>query len=85
MPPTSIKRGEQVDIHDVELEDSYDVLISDVWDGILRSELSDIIGIPYLQKATKNEASTIVEKLEGPIFPPHLRMVFPCVVGYEGT
>jgi hypothetical protein len=54
----AIKRGEFVDIHEVggtEPKD-YDGLITDINNETLQSETSELVGIPYLQEATKDEA-----------------------------
>src|SRR5436190_20820609 len=47
----AIDRGEFTDIHDiggVEPED-FDVLITDMDDNTLRSEVAELVGIPYLE------------------------------------
>ena len=52
-----VARGASVDIHDIGGVDpnDYDVLIPDVDDHTLHHEISDLVGIPYLKEATKEE------------------------------
>jgi hypothetical protein len=45
--------------------------------------VSEIIGVPYLQKATQDEAKKVVETAEGFIYGKTLRIIFPCVVGFR--
>ena len=47
-------RGEYVDIHDIRGPDpkDYDVILTDVDYDTLKAEISELGGIPYLQKAT---------------------------------
>ena len=52
----------------------------DMNDAKLRTEISELIGIPYLQPATKDEADKIVTGL---IYGDKYRVIFPCVVGYK--
>jgi hypothetical protein len=49
------ERGEFVGIHDIGGVDpkNYDVLITDMNDEALRHEISELVGITYLQEATK--------------------------------
>ncbi|KAF2182315.1 hypothetical protein K469DRAFT_752136 [Zopfia rhizophila CBS 207.26] len=78
-------RGEFIDIHDiggVEPED-YDVLITDIDNNTLRSEVAELIGIPYLKKATKEEANNVVEIGHGITYGRKFRIIFPCVVSFE--
>ena len=51
-------RGTFVDVHDIGPVNpkDYDVLITDIDDHKLHSEISDLVGIPYLKEATKEEA-----------------------------
>jgi hypothetical protein len=81
----AIERGEFVDIHDPSGPDPshFDVLITDVDDCLLRSDISELIGIPYLKEATKDEANQMLETTSGLIYSRHSRLLFPCVVGVE--
>jgi hypothetical protein len=81
-----IERGEFVDIHDIGRADptDYDVLITDVDDSILRSQISELVGVPYLQEATKEEANKVVETGSGFLYGRNSRTIFPCVVSYNG-
>ena len=63
----AIERGEFVDIHDigsVDLKD-YDVLITDMNNDTLHSEISKLVDIPYLQEATKEEADKVAREIRG--------------------
>jgi hypothetical protein len=44
-----------VDVHDLGAED-FDVLLTDITDKVLRGPIAQIAGIPYLKKATREEA-----------------------------
>jgi len=84
----AIERGEFIDIHDiggVDPED-HDVIITDMSDytsdNMLRTDIAELLGIPYLQKATKDEANKKIE-IAGIIYGTKFRMVFPCVVSFE--
>lgn len=83
----AIRRGEYVDVHDVGglNPKDYDVLFTDVNYNILRGEISVLGGIPYLQKATKTEAETVVEEGKAMVFGPQLRVIFPAVVSTEDS
>lgn len=77
------ERGEFIDIHDVGGVDSKDfvALITDVNDNILRSDVAELAGIPYLKEATKDEVNKVVEIGTGFVY--NFRLIFPCVVGFE--
>lgn len=83
-----IARGDYIDIHDIGGVDpnDYDVLITDITDmndNILRSNVSDLVGIPYLREATKDEANNKVQIGHCFIYGRNLRTIFPCVVSYR--
>ena len=87
----AIERGEFIDIHDiggVDPED-YDVLITDMSDNKLRTEIAELLGVPYLQEATKDEANKKIEIATGMTYTTSItdgaksRMVFPCVVSFK--
>jgi len=61
----NVARGTFVDIHDIGGVDpnDYDVLITDVNDHTLHNEISDLVGIPYLKEATKEEADKKADSL----------------------
>ena len=61
----NIARGKFVDIHDIGPVDpkEYDVLITDIKDHTLHNEISDLVGIPYLKEATKEEADKKADSL----------------------
>ncbi len=75
-------RGEFIDIHDVGGVDpeDFDVLITDVNDEKLRSEIAEAVGIQYLAKATEADANKVLEIGQGVIYGKKLRTIFPCVV-----
>lgn len=80
-----IARGAFVDIHDIGPVDpkDYDVLITDIDDHTLHNEISDIVGIPYLKEATKEEADKVADSLRGFVYGKKFRMILPCVLKIE--
>jgi len=78
------ERGEFIDIHDIGGVDpkDYDVLITDVDDNILRTEVSELVGIPYLKEATKDEANDKVRIGHCIIYGMKQRTIFPCIVSF---
>jgi hypothetical protein len=81
----AVERGEFVDIHDIGRTDpkDYDVLITDMSERILRDSISKLVGIPYLKKATRDEARQNLETSTGFFYGRNSRIIFPCVVGFE--
>jgi hypothetical protein len=81
----AIERGEFVDIHDIGGVDpkDYDVLITDVDNDTLHSEISNLVGIQYLKEATKDEADMVVEDIHGFVYGRKYRMMLPCVLSIE--
>ena len=79
------ERGEWVDIHDIGPvgPEEFDVWITDMDEEKLRSEVAELIGIPYLEKASQNEANNKVGLGHGIVYGKYLRVVFPCVVALE--
>lgn len=79
------ERGKLIDIHDVGGVDpkDYDVLISDVDDDILRTDLSELMGIPYLKEATKDEANDKVDIGHCIIYGMKQRTIFPSIVSFQ--
>ena len=49
----------------------------------LRSEISKLVGIPYLSEATKDEANKVAETGSGYLYGRNSRTIFPCVVSYR--
>jgi hypothetical protein len=78
-------RGEFIDIHDVGGMNSndYDVLITDIDNKKMRSEISEAVGIQYLVKATEADANKVVEVGHGYVYGPKFRTIFPCVVSHD--
>ena len=62
--------GEYVDIHDFDgiAPDNYDVLITGVDDGKLRSEISQGLGIHCLGKATEDNANKVAKYIDGYVY-----------------
>ena len=60
----------------------FDVLITDVTAKILRDEVAEIAGVPYLKRATKDEDKKI-DICTGFAYGLNSRIMFPCVVGLE--
>jgi len=77
-----IARGKFVDIHDIGPVDpkDYDVLIKDIDDHTLHTEISDIVGIPYLKEAMKEEADKVADSIPGFMYGDSFRMILPCVL-----
>jgi hypothetical protein len=61
----------------------YDVLSTESHDDTLHSEISKLVGIPYLKEATKDEADHVAEEIHGVLYGQKLRMIFPCVLSVE--
>jgi hypothetical protein len=82
----AIERKEFIDIHDIGPVDpkDYDVLLTDINDNILRADVAELVGIPYLEKATKDDANNVVTIGHGIIYGKTLRTIFPCVVSFQG-
>ena len=78
------ERNEFIDIHDMGGVDpnSYDVLLSDINDNMLRSDVAEIVGIPYLSKATKDDARKMVGIGHGIIYGETGRLIFPTPVSF---
>jgi hypothetical protein len=67
-------------------EEHYDALImdtTDINDHILHNEISELVGIPYLKEATKEEADKEVDSLRGFVYGDKYRMILPCVLKIE--
>ncbi|KAH0548164.1 hypothetical protein GP486_008112, partial [Trichoglossum hirsutum] len=81
----AIKNGNFVDIHDIGGTDpkDYDVLITDVDNDVLRSEISELVGMPYLKEATKDEANNTPDKTCGFVYGQKFRMIFPCLLSIK--
>jgi hypothetical protein len=78
------ERNEFIDIHDIGPVDpkDYDVLLTDITDNMLRIDIAEIVGIPYLDKATEGDANKLVEIGHGILYGQRLRTIFPCVVTF---
>jgi hypothetical protein len=77
--------SEYVDIHELRdisnLElNNYDVLITDVTEKTLRTEISKVFGIDYLAKATEEDAKREVDAINGCLYGDGRRAMVPCVV-----
>jgi hypothetical protein len=83
----AIERGQFVDIHDIGRVDpnDYDVLLTDINNDILHSEISKLVDIPYLKEATKDEADKEARKIHGFLYGQKLRMILPCVLSIKGA
>jgi hypothetical protein len=73
-------------VHDIGSSDSgnFDVLITDVTDTILRTEIAELVSIIYLVKATKEEANKQLDISSGFLYGNNFRPILPCVVSSEG-
>jgi hypothetical protein len=83
----AIQRGQFVDIHDISgvNPDDYDALITDIDNETLQSEISEVIGIPYLQEAMKDEAEKVAGQIRGFVYSCMFRMILPCVLSTNDT
>ena len=79
------ERGEFIDIHDIGgvSPKDFDALITDMDDKNLRSEVAELISIPYLEKTTKKEANNKVNLGHGIVYGDKFRVLFPHIVGLE--
>jgi len=59
---------------------NYDVLITDVNEETLRTEISKVFGIDYLAKATEDDAKREVDVMNGYLYGEGRHAMFPCVV-----
>jgi hypothetical protein len=78
----AIERGEFVDIHDIGGVNpkDYDVLITDINNDTLHSEISKLVDIPYLKEATKDDADKMPREIQGFMYGQKRLMILPCVV-----
>jgi hypothetical protein len=81
----AIERGQFVDIHDITGVNpkDYDVLFSDVGEDTLHTNISKLVGIPYLKEATKEEVDKVVDEINGTLYGEAFRMILPCVLSAE--
>lgn len=64
----------------------YDVLsagFTDVTDEILRTEIAELVGIPYLSRATQDESNKKVDIGSGFLYGDTYCPIFPCVVKFR--
>ena len=73
------ERGEFDDIHDISnIEpNNFDVVITDVSDKTLQTDIAELVGISYLQEANKR-----LDFASGFLYGINSRPIFPCVVKY---
>jgi len=62
---------------------NYDVLSTETHDDTIHSEISKLVGIPYLKEATKDEADNVAKKVHGILYDRKFPMIFPCVLSVE--
>jgi hypothetical protein len=80
-------RGQVVDVHDavgVQPKD-YDVLLTDMDRDTLHTDISKVVGIPYLKEATKEEADKVALEIPGVLYGETFRTIFPCVLCAKDT
>jgi hypothetical protein len=83
----AIERGQFVDIHDlvgVQPKD-YDVVLSDMDKDTLHTDISKVVGIPYLKEATKDDADKVAREINGALYGETFCMIFPCVLSAKST
>jgi hypothetical protein len=80
------KRGEFIDIHDVGGVDpqDFDVLLTDMDNNTLHSDISALAGVPYLKEAMKDEADKKVASVQGFVYGRLTRNIFPCTLSIQG-
>ena len=61
----------------------YDVLVTDITDNTLRSEIAELAGMAYLEKATKDDANKTVDIGYGFLYGSKFRPIFPCIVSFR--
>jgi hypothetical protein len=49
----------------------------------LQSEISELVGIPYLKEATKDEADKVAREIRGFLYGRKLRPILPCVLSID--
>jgi len=75
-----IKRARIVDIYSLPPDPAaYDVLVSDIKHKTLETTIAKELGIPYLSKATKHQATEVVSSAEGYIYGSGFRLIIPLV------
>lgn len=77
-----VRHEEIIDIHDfdpIQAQD-YNVSLTDVDDGKLRSEIAQALAIHYLGKATTDDAVTKAEHIDGYLYGHKRQPVLSCVV-----
>ena len=77
--------SEYIDIHDLRsisglALNGYDVLITDISENTLRTEISKSFGIDYLAKATEHDAKREIDTIDGYLYGEGYRAMVPCVV-----
>ena len=76
--------SEYVDIHDLQsisglALNGYDILITDINENTLRTEISKGFGIDYLAKATEHDAKREIDAIDGYLYGEGYRAMVPCV------
>ena len=74
-----------VDIHELrdisDLEpNNFDILMTDVNEKTLQTEISRVFGIDYLAEATEDDAMREVDAIDGYLYGDGRRAMVPCVV-----
>jgi hypothetical protein len=63
----------------MKMED-FDVLITDLDYKKLQCDILELLGVPYLSKATEANAKRVVEVGEAIIYGESYRTIFPCII-----
>lgn len=76
------EKGGWIDVHDYVpcAPGKYDTIVSNVNDGVLRTEVSEILGIPYLGQAAEDDTKKAVKCIDGQLYSPRCHPIVPCVV-----
>jgi hypothetical protein len=60
---------------------AFDVLITDINENTLQTEVSKVFGMDYLANASEGDAKREVDTIDGYLYGEARRAMVPCVVG----
>ena len=55
-------------------------MLTDMDNHLLHSEISELVGIPYLKEAAKEEADNVVGEIRGFVYGRKFHEILPCVL-----
>ena len=68
----AVERNKFVGVHDISNE-NFDVILTDITDEILRTQIAEVVGIHYLKEAAREEAEMKVDIGHGPLWDVNAR------------